>query len=307
MQNDQEWNALVPGNIIVGDDFVAGLTNHGRVSRFPAGTHGRSSSSPTTSTLSGNTTAVRHPERPGRALAGEWHVEKPISAIQDQLQLRRSFGRHTLSVGGLRRQLHPGQPLELHRHPHRRAGQSRGSWTWSSRRRAARPIRSPRTDSGTSCPTTSTAPGQTSIVSRRAGRRDPADRPAARRPGRPGRVRRLRAELGEHLDRSTSTAIPTTTYDNETFGNNSFRHFTNNITDWAGSLGLNYRLNDELRRLRVGVARLQDAGARRAAERHSARRRWTSSTPARCSRSRAASSAPARPRGVHGQRVLHQA
>ena len=33
------------------------------------------------------------------ALAGEWHVEKPISAIQDQLQLRRQFGRHSLAMG----------------------------------------------------------------------------------------------------------------------------------------------------------------------------------------------------------------
>ena len=27
------------------------------------------------------------------------HVAKPISAFQDQLQLRRSFGQHTLSFG----------------------------------------------------------------------------------------------------------------------------------------------------------------------------------------------------------------
>ena len=33
------------------------------------------------------------------ALAGEWHVAKPISAIHDQIQLRRQFGQHSLAVG----------------------------------------------------------------------------------------------------------------------------------------------------------------------------------------------------------------
>ena len=37
---------------------------------------------------------------------------------------------------------------------------------------------------------------------------------------------------------------PATPYDNFNYGNNSFRHFSRNITDWSGSLGLNYRLSD---------------------------------------------------------------
>jgi len=39
---------------------------------------------------------------------------------------------------------------------------------------------------------------------------------------------------------------PNTLYDNETFGNGSFRHFKRGITDWAASLGLNYSLKDNL-------------------------------------------------------------
>jgi outer membrane receptor protein involved in Fe transport len=39
---------------------------------------------------------------------------------------------------------------------------------------------------------------------------------------------------------------PATPFDNETFGNGSFRHFTKSLTDWAASLGLNYRLNENL-------------------------------------------------------------
>ena len=67
---------------------------------------------------------------------------------------------------------------------------------------------------------------------------------------------RLRADLGVRVEynnfvqsaENTSTfdldEDPATTFDNETFGNNSFRHFDRDITDWSGSLGLNYRVND---------------------------------------------------------------
>jgi outer membrane receptor protein involved in Fe transport len=41
-------------------------------------------------------------------------------------------------------------------------------------------------------------------------------------------------------------ADPTTTFNNILYGNNTFRHFTHDITDWAGSLGLNYVVNDNL-------------------------------------------------------------
>jgi iron complex outermembrane recepter protein len=39
---------------------------------------------------------------------------------------------------------------------------------------------------------------------------------------------------------------PATRFNNIEFGNNSFRHFNHDITDWAGSLGLNYMVNDNL-------------------------------------------------------------
>ena len=74
---------------------------------------------------------------------------------------------------------------------------------------------------------------------------------------------------------------PTTTFDNMKFGNNTFRHFTHDITDWAGSLGLNYMVNDNLAVFAAGsrgykmpaLDDLLDAQARP---------RWTCSTPARC-------------------------
>ena len=69
---------------------------------------------------------------------------------------------------------------------------------------------------------------------------------------------RLRADLGARIEHdsyvqsseNTSTVDldgnPNTPYDNETWGNGSFRHFSKGMTDWAGSLGLNYALKDNL-------------------------------------------------------------
>ena len=66
---------------------------------------------------------------------------------------------------------------------------------------------------------------------------------------------RLRADLGvrgeynnfvqssENTTRVDLDGDSTTTYDNELFGNGSFRHFNREISDWSASVGLNYRLN----------------------------------------------------------------
>ena len=69
---------------------------------------------------------------------------------------------------------------------------------------------------------------------------------------------RLRADLGgrveydDYVQQSENKAAfdldnnPATPYDNITFGNGSFRHFTKSITDWSASVGLNYRLSDAI-------------------------------------------------------------
>src|SRR2546423_13234127 len=65
---------------------------------------------------------------------------------------------------------------------------------------------------------------------------------------------RVRADLGFRYEwnyfvqsaENTSTfnldGNAATTYDNETFGNGSFRHFKRTIGDWAASAGVNYAL-----------------------------------------------------------------
>jgi outer membrane receptor protein involved in Fe transport len=69
---------------------------------------------------------------------------------------------------------------------------------------------------------------------------------------------RLRADVGvrgeydKFVQNAENTATfdldgdSTTTFNNETFGNGSFRHFERGIKDWSASLGLNFRLTDNL-------------------------------------------------------------
>ena len=240
MQNYQEHNALVPGNIMTAAAFVAGLKNplDTALARAPAGS--------TVQILftnhldvAGNKETFDTPN--GFVIPSiEWHVEKPISAIQDQLQLRRSFGKHTLAIGGY----FANYTQDNH-------------WNFTDVLVDARD--NPRfldviingTDSVTKngfrnfLSTYANGTGSVSIASGVLG-------------GEIQMTERLRADLGvrveydyyqqnsENTSKFDLDGNPATTYDNETFGNGSFRHFTRNITDWAGSIGLNYRMNDNL-------------------------------------------------------------
>lgn len=241
MQNNQEHNALVPGSITPAADFVAGLTNADGSSRFPAGSSFNLLF--TNHFDAAGTNKLPFDTQNGFVIPSIlWHVEKPISAIQDQLQLRRSFGKHTLSIGGYV----ANYTQENH-------------WNFTDVLVDARD--NPRfldliitppggiPDSVTKngfrnfLSTYSNGTGSVSIVSGVVG-------------GEIQLTDRLRADAGvrveydyyqqnsENTSKFDIDGNPATTYDNETFGNGSFRHFTNNITDWAGSLGLNYRLND---------------------------------------------------------------
>jgi outer membrane receptor protein involved in Fe transport len=235
MQNYQEHNALVPGNIMTADAFVASLTNADGSPRAPAG-----SSYQLLFTnhldVAGNKETFDTPN--GFVIPSiEWHVAKPISAIQDQLQLRRSFGKHTLAIGGY----FANYTQDNH-------------WNFTDVLVDARD--NPRfldliingTDSVTKngfrnfLSTYANGTGSVSIASGVLG-------------GEIQLTERLRADLGvrveydyyqqnsENTSKFDIDGNPATTYDNETFGNGSFRHFTRNITDWAGSVGLNYRMN----------------------------------------------------------------
>jgi outer membrane receptor protein involved in Fe transport len=241
MRNDQEWNALVPSNVFTVDGWLTS----------PAGVAGLGLPAGSTAQL----TFTNHKDTEGNPLTfdtpnglvapGELiHVSKPLTAIQDQLQLRRSFGRHAISLGGYF--AHYTQEN-----------------TWNITRVLTDVRDNPRfldavvtPAAGSPSAITSNGfrnflsgythgSGHTSIVSGVVG-------------GEVQVTDQLRADLGVRVEynkfvqnaENTSTfdldEDPATPFNNETFGNGSFRHFNRDITDWSASAGLNYRVSDVL-------------------------------------------------------------
>jgi iron complex outermembrane receptor protein len=241
MRNDQEWNALEPANVFTIQDWLTG----------PPGQAGLGLPVGTTVDL----TFTNHRDVAGTPLPYDTpnglvapgsliHVAKPISAFQDQVQLRRSFGKHTLSIGGY----FANYTQENH-------------WNFTQilmdvrdNPRFLDAVVTPPAGSATAITRNgfrnylsgyNNGSGHASIVSGVVG-------------GEVQLMDRLRADLGVRVEynnfvqssENTSTfdldGDPATTFDNETFGNNSFRHFDKSLTDWAASLGLNFALQENL-------------------------------------------------------------
>ena len=240
MRNAQEWNALLPFNALAAQDYITAPTGSGGLG-FPAGSTGQYFFTNYDDAL-GNPLAFDTPNglvAPG----GEWHVRKPLSAVQNQLSLRRKVGKHSLSIGGYFANYTQDN-----------------KWFFTDILTDIRD--NPRfldlvvTPAGGGAPVNVTrngfrkflsnyvnGTGQTTVVSGVLG-------------GEVQLTEALRADLGVRVEyntfvqRSENTSPvdqdgdPATTYDNITYGNNSFRNFSRGITDWSGSLGLNYRVND---------------------------------------------------------------
>jgi len=238
MHNNQEHNALVPGNALPAADYVASLGNGlvppGSTFQFLYTNH----FDPAGNKLPFDT--------PNGLVAPtiEWHVSKPISAVQDQLQIRKAFGRHTVALGGYFANYTQDNHwnftdvlMDVRDNPRfldlvvTRPGGVVDSVTKNGFRHFLS--------------TYANGSGQTSIVSGVLGAELQL-------------TDRLRADVGgrveydayvQNSERVSTFDLdnnPATEYDNEQFGNGSFRQFTRNITDWASSIGLNYRLNDNL-------------------------------------------------------------
>jgi outer membrane receptor protein involved in Fe transport len=242
MQNDQEHNAIPNGNLFPTADYITAPTGSGGLG-FPAGSTGQYF-------FTNHKDALGNPlpfDTPNGLVAAqvEWHVEKPISAVQNQLTLRRSLGRHSLNIGGY---------FANYTQENR--------WFFTDILTDVRDI--PRfldlivTPAGGGAPVNVTqngfrkeislyrnGSGQTSIVSGVLG-------------GEIQLAERLRADLGvrveynDYVQSSENTSTfdqdlnPATTYNNVEFGNNTFRHFNHSITDWSASVGLNFRMNDNV-------------------------------------------------------------
>jgi iron complex outermembrane recepter protein len=243
MQDYQEHNALVPSSAIPAADYATTAKGQGGLG-FPAG-----------STLQLTYTNVLDPTGKthlpfstanGLVAPGQlWHVEKPLTAFQDQLQLRRTFGKHTLSFGTY----FANYTQENH-------------WNFTQILTDVADqthfLDAVVTPPGGGTPDTVTkngfinqlsgytnGSGQTSVISGVLG-------------GEIQLTDRLRADLGVRGEynkfvqssENTSTidldANPATTFNNETFGNGSFRHFDRGISDWSASLGLNFSLRPNI-------------------------------------------------------------
>ena len=242
MQDHQEWNALVPSTAIPASSYATTAKGQGGLG-FPAGT---------TLTLTytdlldpSGTTHLPFNNPNGLVAPGQLiHVLKPISAFQDQVQIRREFGKNTVSLGtyfanytqdnhwyftqiltDVGNQTHfldavvtppaaGARPVTKNGFLNQMSGYANGS-------------------------------GQTSIISSVLGAEVQL-------------TDRLRADVGvrgeydKYVQVSENTSTfdldnnAATTFDNETFGNGSFRHFDRGISDWSASLGLNFALQPDL-------------------------------------------------------------
>lgn len=241
MQNDQEWNAILPFNAFTAADYITTAPGQGGLG-FPAGTTYQYF-------FTNHFDATGKPlpfDTPNGLVApgGEWHVSKPISAVHDQIQLRRTIGRHTVAVGAYL----ANYTQDNH-------------WFFTDILMDVRdqprfldlvvtppggsPINVTKNGFRNFLSNYVNGEGQTSLISGVVGAELQL-------------TDRLRADLGvrgeydKFVQSSENTAKfdldgnPNTPYDNETFGNNSFRHFQRGLKDWAASLGLNFTLRSNL-------------------------------------------------------------
>jgi iron complex outermembrane recepter protein len=240
MNNDQEWNALLPLNTFSAADFVTAPTGVGGLG-FAPGSTGQYF-------FTNHKDAVGNPipfDTPNGLVApgGEWHVEKPLTAVQNQLSLRRSFGKHALSVGA-----YFANYTQTNR------------WFFTDILTDIRD--NPRfldlvvTPAGGGAPVNITQNGFRKFVSNYVNGSGQTTIASGVLGGEVQLMERLRADMGVRVEYNNfvqnsenTSAIdqdlnPATPYNNITFGNNSFRHFGRDITDWSASVGLNYRLNE---------------------------------------------------------------
>jgi iron complex outermembrane receptor protein len=242
MRNDQEWNALLPFNGFAAQDYITAAPGAGGLG-FPAGSTGQYF-------FTNHFDATGSPlpfDTPNGLVApgGEWHVEKPLSAVQNQLSLRRSFGQHSLSLGGYF------------------ANYSQDNrWFFTDILTDIRD--NPRfldlvvTPAGGGAPVNVTQNGFRNFLSNYVNGSGHTTVVSGVVGGEIQLMDRLRADVGvrveyndfvqssENTSKFDLDGDSTTTYDNETFGNNTFRHFTAGITDWSASAGLNFRVNDNV-------------------------------------------------------------
>jgi iron complex outermembrane receptor protein len=242
MQNDQEWNAIPNGNLFTATDYVTAPTGQGGLGFAP----GSTGQYVFTNHFDGTGAPLPFDTPNGLVAAqGEWHIEKPISAVQNQLSLRRSFGRHSLNIGGY---------FANYTQENR--------WFFTNILTDVRD--QPRfldlvvTPAGGGAPVQVTKDGFRKYIDNYVNGTGQATIVSGVVGGEVQLAERLRADLGVRVEYNDFVqqsekkspvdldGNPATPFDNMNFGNNSFLHFNRNITDWSASAGLNFRVNDRV-------------------------------------------------------------
>jgi iron complex outermembrane recepter protein len=242
MQDQQEWNALVPSTALPATDYATASKGQGGLG-LPAGT----TLGLTYTNLFDPTGKIHLPFSAANGLVAPGqliHVAKPLSAFQDQLQIRRTFGKHTVSFG-----TYFANYTQDNHWFFTQILTDVGDQTHFLDAVATPPGGTP--DSVTKngfvnqLSGYNNGSGQTSVISGVLGAEIQL-------------TDQLRADLGVRAEydkfvqsaENTSTfdldGDSTTTFDKETFGNGSFRHFDRGIDDWSASLGLNFSLRRNL-------------------------------------------------------------
>jgi len=240
MQNAQQWNAIVPSDVMSAADFVTRPVNQGGLG-FPAGTQFTY-----TYTNRLDETGKPMPFSTSNGLVapgGEWHVEKPLSAFQDQFQLKKSLGQNNLALG-----LYFANYSQTNR------------WYFTDilTNVANNPSFLDLVVNSGGKQIDVTKNGFRHFVSNYVNGSGQATILSGSLGGEFKLTDRLRADVGgrwesnNFVQSSENTSLvdldgnPAPTYDNESWGNNTFRHFDKTMNDWAGSLGLNFRLTNQV-------------------------------------------------------------
>lgn len=238
MENEQGWNAILPFDIMPADVWVEDQLEN---------TYGLPPTTPYRLFYTNHFDSIgnRVPFNTSNGLVspgGQWHVEKPLTAFQNQLQIQKSFGEHSASLG-----FYFGHYTQKNR------------WFFTDILMDVRdqprfldlvanpdadPIELTKNGFRKFTSFYVNAFGHTTIFSGVLG----------------GSFRlsdRLRADVGARYEvndfvQSTENRgsfdlddDPGTFYDNVTWGDGSFQHFQRTLDDVAASLALNYRLNEQ--------------------------------------------------------------
>jgi len=240
MQNAQQWNAIVPSDVMPAADFVTRPVDQGGLG-FPVGT---TFSYTYTNRLDDTGRPMPFSTANGLvAPGGEWHVEKPISAFQDQFQVRKSLGQNNLSLG-----LYFANYSQTNR------------WYFTDILTdvADNPSFLDLVVNSGGKQVDITKNGFRHYVSNYVNGSGQATILSGSLGGEFKLTDRLRADVGgrwesnNFVQSSENTSLvdldgnPATEYDNESWGNNTFRHFDKTMNDWAASLGLNFSLTKQL-------------------------------------------------------------